>query len=159
MLAPKNVIYGFCKTTNPPKPKYMISLYRSEELNVVACFTTSQKRAGVPSEKIKHGKITNDKKEVLSYVFLPDVPVGKTPVGAEFHFPVQTVVRFDYCFREDEQTKLLSSFEEPKVVCTLDDTEYENLIYAMYQSDDTPLIYKTYFEKILFEMGEMKKSQ
>ena len=100
MLAPKNVIYGFCKTTHPPKPKYMISLYRSEELNIVACFTTSQNRAGVPSESIKHGRITNEKKEVLSYVFLPEVSVGKTPLGEVFHFPVQTVVRFDYCFKK-----------------------------------------------------------
>lgn len=135
----------------------MISLYRSEELNVVACFTTSQKRAGVPPGKIKHGKIINDRKEVLSYVFLPEVTIGKTPVGLDFHFPVQTVIRFDYCFKEDEQSKLLSCFEEPKVVCTLNDQEYENLIYAMYHSDDTPLIYKTYFEKILFELGEKKK--
>lgn len=154
MLAPKNVIYGFCKTTCPPKPKYMISLYRSEELNVVACFTTSQKRAGVSSEKIKHGRIANEKKEVLSYVFLPEVSVGKTPSGEAFHFPVQTVVRFDYCFKEEQQSKLLSSFDNPEVVCILDDVEYENLIYAMYKSDDTPLIYKTYFEKILFELGQ-----
>lgn len=35
--------------------------------------------------------------------------------------------------------------------------EYENLTYAMYHSDDTPLIYKSYFEKILFELGEKKK--
>ena len=157
MLTPKNVIYGFCKTTNPPKPKYMISLYRSEDLNIVACFTTSQKRAGVPSDRINHGKITNEKKEVLSYVFFPDVSVGKTPTGEKFYFPVQTVIRFDYCFKEDEQSELLSSFVDPKVVCILDDKEYEDLIYAMYQSDDTPLIYKSYFEKILFELGEKKR--
>lgn len=157
MLTPKNVIYGFCKSTHPPKPKYMISLYRSEDLNIVACFTTSQNRAGVPSERIKHGKITNERNEVLSYVFLPEVSVGKTPAGQAFHFPVQTVVRFDYCFREEEQSKLLSSFVAPEVKCTLDDAEYENLIYAMYKSDDTPLIYKTYFEKILFELGEKNR--
>ena len=157
MLTPKNVIYGFCKSTHPPKPKYMISLYRSEDLNIVACFTTSQNRAGVPSERIKHGKITNERNEVLSYVFLPEVSVGKTPAGQAFHFPVQTVVRFDYCFREEEQSKLLSSFVAPEVKCTLDDAVYENLIYAMYKSDDTPLIYKTYFEKILFELGEKNR--
>ena len=33
MLKAKNIIYGFCKYTNPPKNKYLISLYRSEELN------------------------------------------------------------------------------------------------------------------------------
>ncbi len=31
MLKAKNIIYGFCKYTNPPKNKYLISLYRSED--------------------------------------------------------------------------------------------------------------------------------
>ena len=35
MLKAKNIIYGFCKYTNPPKNKYLISLYRSEDLNKV----------------------------------------------------------------------------------------------------------------------------
>ena len=156
MLAPKNVIYGLCKTTNPPKPKYLISLYRSENLHVTACFTTSRQRAGVAPEKIKHGKIVNEYKEVISYVFLPEVVIGQTPAGEDFHFPIQTVIRFDYCFKEDEQDKLLSSFENPKIVCTLSDKEYEDLIYAMYRSDDNPRVYKTYFEQILFELGEKK---
>lgn len=69
MLSPQNVIRGFCKNTNPPKYKYLISLYRSEELNIIACFTTSQNRAGVPSEQIKHGIIKNKEKEIISYVF------------------------------------------------------------------------------------------
>ena len=156
MLTPKNVIYGFCKTTTPPKNKFMISLCRNEDWNIVACFTTSQERAGVPPEKVKHGTITNDNKEVLSYVFLPEVIIGKTPQNKGYHFPVQTVVRFDYCFKEEEQSKLLSSFDNPKVICVLNDNEYENLIYAMYRSDDTPLDYKPLFEKILFEMGQKK---
>lgn len=157
MLTPRNIIYGFCKTTNPPKPKYLISLYRNENLHIIACFTTSRQRAGVPPEIIKHGIIINDNKEVISYVFLPNITIGKSPQGNDFIFPVQTVIRFDYCFREDEQSKLLSSFYNPKVVCTLNDQEYENLIYAMYRSDDTPLIYKTHFEKILSELGKRKQ--
>ena len=32
MLKAKNIIYGFCKYTNPPKYKYLISLYRSESI-------------------------------------------------------------------------------------------------------------------------------
>ena len=47
MLKAKNIIYGFCKYTNPPKYKYLISLYRSEYLNIIAVFPTSQRRAGV----------------------------------------------------------------------------------------------------------------
>ena len=132
----------------------MISLYRNADLNIVACFTTSQERAGVPPEKIKHGRISNENKEVVSYVFLPDVAIGKTPTGEDYHFPAQTVVRFDYCFKEDEQQNLLSSFVDPVVKCTLNDKEYEELIYAMYRSDDTPLDYKPCFEKILFDLGK-----
>lgn len=78
MLTPKNVIYGFCKTTNPPKYKYMISLYRSNDLHVVACFTTSKNRAGVPVGQIKHGKVRNQYNEVVSYVFQPQKVVGTT---------------------------------------------------------------------------------
>lgn len=40
MLRAKNIIYGFCTFTNPPKNKYLISLYRSETLHVVAVFPT-----------------------------------------------------------------------------------------------------------------------
>lgn len=138
MLSPRNVVYGFSKITNPPKEKFLISLYRSKELSVVACFTTSQDRAGVPLEQVTHGAIKNKEKEIISYVFLTSVCVGVAPDGSDYHFPVQTVVRFDYCFKDGEQTDLLSSFNSPKVVCKLNDAEYENLIYAMYKSDDTP---------------------
>lgn len=156
MLSPQNVIRGFCKNTNPPKYKYLVSLYRSDELNIIACFTTSRPRAGVPSEQIKHGAIQNKEKEIISYVFSTDVCVGLTLDDKEFYFPRQTVIRFDYCFKESGQTELLSNFESPVIVCRLNDAEYENLIYAMYRSDDTPEMYKPHFEKILFELGQKK---
>ena len=158
MLSPRNVVYGFSKITNPPKEKFLISLYRIKELSVVACFTTSQDRAGVPLEQVTHGAIKNKEKEIISYVFLTSVCVGVAPDGSDYHFPVQTVVRFDYCFKDGEQTDLLSSFNSPKVVCKLNDAEYENLIYAMYKSDDTPEKYKPHFEKVLFDLGEKKKA-
>lgn len=154
MLSPRNVIYGFCKTTNPPKYKYLISLYRSDELNVVACFTTSQERAGVPLEEIKHGAIKNKEDEIISYVFLASTEVGGSPNGTKFKFPKQTVVRFDYCFKESEQDKLLDGFVSPCVVCRLHESEYKNLIYAMYKSDDTPEKYKPYFCEILTQLGQ-----
>lgn len=53
MLRAKNIIYGFCTFTNPPKNKYLISLYRNETLHVVAVFPTSKKRSGSLSPK--HG--------------------------------------------------------------------------------------------------------
>lgn len=154
MLSPQNVIYGFCKTTNPPKHKYLISLYRTEDLNVIACFTTSCDRAGVPLSDIKHGKIENKENEIISYVFLTDVEVGVTPSGGKFKFPEQTVIRFDYCFKEGSQDNILDSFISPVVKCRLSDSEYEDLIYAMYQSDNTPEKYKPHFEQILSSLGE-----
>lgn len=154
MLSPQNVIYGFCKTTHPPKYKYLISLHRSTEINVVACLTTSQNRSGVPSVDIKHGKTKNNDGEIISYVFMPDMEVGDSPDGSKFKFPKQTVIRFDYCFKEDGQEKLLFGFDSPTIVCKLSDREYENLIYAMYQSEDTPEVYKPYFENILAQLGK-----
>jgi hypothetical protein len=74
MLKAKNIIYGFCKYTNPPKNKYLISLYRSEELNIIAVFPTSQYRAGVATPK--HGSNIRDGK-VISYVFDAGHPIGK----------------------------------------------------------------------------------
>ena len=47
MLKAKNIIYGYCTYTTPNKPKYLISLYRSDTLNIVAVFPTSRKRSGV----------------------------------------------------------------------------------------------------------------
>lgn len=47
MLKAKNIIYGYCTYTTPNKPKYLISLYRSDTLNIVAVFPTSRKRLGV----------------------------------------------------------------------------------------------------------------
>lgn len=46
MLKAKNIIYGFCKYTNPPKNKYLISLYRSEDpdkvyIDLIYAFYTS----------------------------------------------------------------------------------------------------------------------
>lgn len=155
MLTPKNVIYGFCKTTNPPKKKYMISLYRSDDLHIVACFTTSQNRAGIPLEQVKHGKVRNQDNNVVSYVFQPNRVVGTTADGQDYCFPKQTVVRFDYCFKEEEQNKLLANFDNPILTCKLNDTEYIDLLYAMYQSADTPERYKPLFEKILEE--ELRK--
>lgn len=74
MLKAKNIIYGFCKYTNPPKNKYLISLYRSEELNIIAVFPTSQRRAGVAVAK--HG-CNYRNNQVISYVFDAGHPIGK----------------------------------------------------------------------------------
>jgi len=154
MLKAKNIIYGFCKYTNPPKNKYLISLYRSEELNVIAVFPTSQRRAGVASPK--HGCNIRDN-QVVSYVFDAGHPIGKKHGSDEvFSFPMQTTIPFDYCFREGDQNDLLKSFEKPEVVGVLSDKEYIDLIYAFYTSPLTPQKYKPIFDKILQEYFEGK---
>ncbi len=147
MLKAKNIIYGFCKYINPPKNKYLISLYRSEDLNIIAVFPTSQRRAGVATPK--HGRNIRDNK-VISYVFDAGHPIGKKFNSDEdFAFPLQTTIPFDYCFREGDQENLLKTFDEPKVVGVLSDKEYIDLIYAFYISPLTPQKYKPVFDKIL----------
>ena len=149
MLKAKNIIYGFCKYTNPPNKKYLISLYRSEELNIIAVFPTSQHRAGVATPK--HGcNIRNN--QIISYVFDAGHPIGKKKDSNEdFSFPLQTTIPFDYCFSEGDQNDLLKLFDEPEIVGVLSDKEYIDLIYAFFTSPLTPQKYKPIFDKILQE--------
>lgn len=154
MLKAKNIIYGFCKYTNPPKNKYLISLYRSEDLNIIAVFPTSQRRAGVAEPK--HGCNIREG-QIVSYVFDAEHPIGKKQGSDEdFSFPLQTTIPFDYCFREGEQDELLKTFDSPRVVGVLSDNEYIDLIYAFYTSPLTPLKYKPIFDKILQEYFSQK---
>lgn len=136
MLKAKNIIYGFCMYTNPPKNKYLISLYRSEELNIIAVFPTSQRRAGVAEPK--HGCNIREG-QIVSYVFDAGHPIGKKQGSDEdSSFQLQTTIPFDYCFREGEQDELLKTFDSPRVVGVLSDKEYIDLIYAFYTSPLTP---------------------
>ena len=154
MLKAKNIIYGFCKYTNPPKNKYLISLYRSEELNIIAVFPTSQRRAGVAEPK--HGCNIREG-QIVSYVFDVGHPIGKKQGSDEdFSFQLQTTIPFDYCFREGEQDELLKTFDSPRVVGVLSDKEYIDLIYAFYTSLLTPMKYKPIFDKILQEYFSQK---
>ena len=149
MLKAKNIIYGYCTYTTPNKPKYLISLYRSDTLNIVAVFPTSRKRSGVLLTL--HG--CNRKDNVpISYVFNANRPIGKKYCSDEdFCFPKQTTIPFDYCFREDSQENILSSFVQPTIVGVLSDDEYVDLIYALLHSPHTPKRYKDIFDKVLHE--------
>lgn len=149
MLKAKNIIYGFCTFTTPHKPKYLISLYRSEDLNIIAVFPTSKRRSGVVDAC--HGCNRRDNVPV-SYVFTANTPIGKKYMSDEdFCFPLQTTIPFDYCFREDTQEQILRSFVEPTVVGVLSDKEYIDLLYALLHSPHTPLKYKEVFDRILCE--------
>ena len=154
MLKAKNIICGFCMYTNPPKNKYLISLYRSEELNIIAVFPTSRRRAGVAEPK--HGCNIREG-QIVSYVFDAGHPIGKKQGSDEdFSFQLQTTIPFDYCFREGEQDELLKTFDSPRVVGVLSDKEYIDLIYAFYTSPLTPMKYKPIFDKILQEYFSQK---
>lgn len=78
MLKAKNIIYGFCKYTNPPKNKYLISLYRSEELNIIAVFPTSQRRAGVAVAK--HGCNYRNNQVIYAFYTSPLTPQKYKPI-------------------------------------------------------------------------------
>jgi len=152
MLSERNVIYGFCNMTNPPKHKYLISLHRSPELNIIACFTTSQERAGTAYNK-QHGYVKN-KEKFIAYFFKHGVCVGKDSSGLSFSFPQDTTVVFDYCFQDGDQNTMLSKFDNPEIKCILSDKEYVDLIYAMYKSPDTPKKYIPIFEAKLNSLQE-----
>ncbi|MCH5307626.1 MAG: hypothetical protein J1E37_06045 [Prevotella sp.] len=147
MLKAKNIIYGHCTYTTPNKPKYLISLYRSEDLNIIAVFPTSKSRAGT-SNPI-HGCNKRDN-IIVSYVFEAGRPIGtKYQSEEDFSFPLQTVIPFDYCFREDTQDNILKTFNSPKVVGVLSDREYVDIVYSFLHSPYTPEKYKEIFDKIL----------
>lgn len=149
MFQPREIVYGFVKGINPPHHKYIVTIYQDEELSIVACFTTSQGRAGVPEDKIRHGAIYREK-ECISYVFDKDHCIGLNPAtGVEFSFPKRTVITFDYGVREGQKEYFLRQFENPKVVCELYETEYIELVYAMYRSPHTRETHKRVLYRIL----------
>lgn len=115
----------------------------------MACFTTSQQRAGVPELQIQHGPIYRDKK-CISYVFERGVAIGRNPdTGNEFSFPKRTVITFDYGVREGQREYFMEQFDNPVVVCVLDEKEYIELVYAMYCSPYTKTSHKVVLDKIL----------
>ena len=111
MFQPREIIYGYAKSLYSPHHKYIVIIYRDDELNIVACFTTSQSRAGVPEDEIHHGAIYKEKR-CVSFVFEKDVKIGVNPAtGADFAFPKRSVITFDYGVREGLQESFLKEFE------------------------------------------------
>ena len=154
MFNPGEVIYG---TVNgfgfiKPKPKYLIVLYRDDQLTIATCFTTSQERAGVPPENLKHGAV-KDEDGFISYVFLAGVVVGQHPEsGEDFAFPLNSTVTFDYGLNLGELFDFQNGIENAELKCLLSEEEFGNLLYAMYSSHITPRKYKPYLEKSLNEL-------
>ncbi len=149
MLKAKNIIYGYCLKTTPNKFKYLISIYRSEDLNIVAVFPTSQSRSSSLSPV--HGVNLRDGK-IVSYVFKNGVEIGRKPDSDEqFSFPLDTTIPFDYCFWNDSQEDILKKFQDPKVVGVLSDKEYIELVYAFLKSPLTPNRFRPIMDEILRE--------
>lgn len=149
MFQPREIVYGYAKGLYLPHNKYIVTIYQDDDLSIVACFTTSQQRAGVPEPQIQHGPIYRDKK-CISYVFERGAAIGRNPdTGNEFSFPKRTVITFDYGVREGQREYFMEQFDNPVVVCVLDEKEYIELVYAMYCSPYTKTSHKVVLDKIL----------
>lgn len=151
MFRPREIIFGYVTGFGfrNPKNKYLISLYKSESLEVFACFTTSQHYYGVPEEMVRHGAILKDG-EYYSYVFEKGVVVGKNPeTGEDFSFPDRTTVTFDYGIRQGFIRDFAEGIQNARVVCVLNKEEYGNLLYAMYKSPNMNQKYKPLLERSL----------
>lgn len=150
MFQPREIVYGYAKRLRSPHNKYIIIIYQDDNLSIVACFTTSQQRAGVSEEQVHHGPIYNDEKKCISYVFEQGNVIGVNPnSGNAFSFPKRTVVTFDYGIQEGQKEYFFEQFDNPEVVCVLDENEYIELVYAMYCSHYTKTTHKNVLDKIL----------
>ncbi len=139
MFQEREIILAFIKDIHPPKKKFLITLYRDQELNVVACFTTSQHRIPSNPEDVRHGVVRKNGAPV-AYVFEKDKVIGISPkTDKPFSFPKRTIVTFDYCF----QVGTLEKFEQRtdptdrETVCVMNNKEFVDLLYAMYRSPHT----------------------
>lgn len=148
MFREREIILAFVKDINPPKEKFFITLHRGEDLNVVACLTTSQHRV-IPPEEVRHGVVRKDN-EPVAYVFEKDRQIGIDPENHEpFSFNKRTMVVFDYCMQEGSLDNFIKRTEQRRVVCELNDNDFEELLYAMFQSSKLDKKYIPIIEKAL----------
>lgn len=149
MYSPREIIYGFANSINPPHPKYLVSIYRDENLQVMACMTTSKNRAGVDASEIKPGPIKKNER-FISYVFEAGCPVGKIPGSdKDFSFPLRTTIAFDYCWKIATLDDLNKQIENPQVVGIMNEKEYLDLVYALMKSPYTSRAIVPILDKIL----------
>lgn len=154
MLEPGEVVYGFVKDIHPPKHKYLVTIYRDDDLQIVACFTTTQNRVGIPLESLKHGYVSKDG-DIIGYFFDKNIAVGANPKTSEdFKFPRNCVIPFAYCIKEGTKEALLAGIDNAEVVCRLSPKEYEDIVYAMMCSPHTNAKHKPYLDKVLQQLYE-----
>lgn len=146
MFRTGNIVYG--KNEKAKKRKYLISIYCSETLSLLAVLPTSQVRCGV--ENPKHGIIKNDKGDVLSYYYEAKHRIGKAPNGSDVFFPLNTTVVFDYAILDSTYEDMKNQYNEgANLLGSLSEEEYYNLVYAMYKSPKTKNKYKELLNEIL----------
>ncbi|MCM1531421.1 MAG: hypothetical protein NC048_02855 [Bacteroides sp.] len=137
MFEEREIVLAFVKDIYPPKKKFFITLYRDEELNIVACFTTSQYRLPIDPAEARHGVIRRKDGAPVAYVFEKDRTIGKVPqTNNPFSFFKRTMVTFDYCFQSGSWEKFMQRTDPTnrETVCIMDHQEFVDLLYAMYQS-------------------------
>lgn len=160
MFREREIVLALVKDINPPKKKFFITLHRDEDLNVVACLTTSRHRV-VPPEEVRHGVVRKDN-EPVAYVFEKDRQIGINPENqAPFSFRKRTMVVFDYCMQDGSLENFMKKTEGGKVVCELNDKDFEDLLYAMFQSSKLDKKYVPIIEKALrkhFDKQDSKES-
>ena len=152
MIEPQNVLYSFHKDTNPQKEKYSIILFVNDDLVIGVCLTTSKDRSGVKQTNLKHGVINDENKIPISYVFLHPNNIGISPNGDPWHFPLTTVVRFDYTFKRYSLNEFKEKTSNSILKCKMYDEEFCNFIYAFYKSEDIPKDIKPIIEQKLSEL-------
>lgn len=152
MIKPQSILYSFHKDTHPQKPKYCIILYVDADLVIGLCLTTSQDRSGVKSERLKHGCIKDSTGVPISYVFLYPTDIGVAPDGSAWHFPLTTVVRFDYAFKTYTIDEFKAKTKDTELKCKMNDDEFGNFLYAFYHSEDIAPVLKPIIEDIMKEL-------
>lgn len=154
MFQEGEIVLAFVKDIHPPKEKFFITLYRDDNLNVVACFTTSQHRVAVAPDEVRHGVVRQDNNPV-AYVFEQGREIGVTPDEKKsFAFAKRTFIPFDYCYQEGTLDKFMARTLSPKVVGVLHKEEFVSLLYAMYRSPHTNRKYIPLLEKSLTKHSE-----
>ena len=154
MFQEREIILAFVKDIHPPKEKFFITLYRDEDLNVVACFTTSQHRVSTTPEEVRHGVVRKNNNPV-AYVFEKGYEIGiSMEADRPFSFEKRTFIPFDYCFQSGTLDSFMRRTHNPKVVGILSKSEFLSLLYAMYRSPHTNKRYIPLLEKVLKKHSE-----
>lgn len=139
MFQEREIVLAFINDIQPPKRKFLITLYRDQELNIVACFTTSQQRLPAKPEDVQHG-VFRKNGAPMAYVFEKGRTIGTDPkTNTPFSFHKRTIVYFDYCFQAGTLDKFeqRTNSQDRETVCIMNDKEFVDLIYAMYRSPYT----------------------